>query len=236
MELTLWIDGGSRGNPGPAAAGFVITREDGTTVLEAGQHLGIATNNVAEYEGLLRALRAAAENGATSVKIISDSQLLVRQLRGEYRVRSADLRPLYEQVMAMLKRLTRWEVRHVTREHNQRADGLVNRALDAKRDLVIANAAPHSPNVPAAEIGAQAAGASQWPRWAVRYAQQPPHPCPLSGIQNVSFRFGPDTPSGMCIFAAQAVLNSGVLNGSPAARELRCPRCGVQMQLVPTND
>ena len=236
MELTLYVDGGSRGNPGPAAAGMVLTNEDGTTLLQAGYYLGVATNNVAEYEGLLRALRAALERGATSVKIVSDSQLLVRQLKGEYRVRSDDLRPLYEQAKALLSRLEHWEVRHVMREHNHRADGLVNQALDARRNVLVecavgkpADESPHGAGLPEAAAG-------DWPRWAVRFAQQPPKPCPLSGVQNAVFRFGPDTPSGMCVFAAQAVLASGVLSGDQAARQLRCPRCGVVMQLVPSGD
>lgn len=231
MELTLHVDGGSRGNPGPAAAGVVVTREDGTPLLQAGYYLGVATNNVAEYEGLLRALRVALDHGASAVQIVSDSQLLVRQLKGEYRVRSADLRPLYEQAQDLLKQVRHWRTRHVAREHNRQADRLVNQALDARRDVVLDSTGATAAK--AHEIQAKEPSA-HGPQWVVRFSERPSKTCPMSGAHGSVFRFGPDTPAGLCVFAAQAVLNSGVLSGDRAARQMRCPRCGAVMQLVPT--
>jgi len=231
MELTLHMDGGSRGNPGPAAAGVVILAQDGRTMLEAGYFLGTATNNVAEYEGLVRALRYAAENGATRVKIVSDSQLLVRQLKGEYRVRSAVLQPLFDEAKRLLAGFERWHATHVSRDQNTRADRLVNQALDARRDVVLGGSA--SASMPAA---ANANAASVSAHWAVRFTRQPPKTCPMSGAHGSVFRFGPDTPAGVCVFAAQAVLDSGVLGGDLAARQIRCPRCGAQIQIAPCQE
>jgi probable phosphoglycerate mutase len=131
-RLTVFIDGGSRGNPGPAAAGVVVTSADGTVLHEAGIYLGRATNNVAEYRGLLAGLEAAATLGATEVQLVSDSELLVRQMTGEYRVKNAGLIPLAEQARGLAARFTTCSFRHVRREKNLRADRLVNQALDRR--------------------------------------------------------------------------------------------------------
>lgn len=136
MRLSIHIDGGSRGNPGPAAVGIVIVDADsGQALRETGVHLGQATNNVAEYQGLIRAVQAAVELGATELLIHSDSELMVRQVLGQYRVKSEDLRPLYQQAMTLLRKVPKWTLTHVRREKNQRADQLVNAALDAGIDV-----------------------------------------------------------------------------------------------------
>lgn len=136
MRVILHTDGGSRGNPGPAAAAFVLACADSRRPLrEAGVHLGEATNNVAEYQGLLRGLAAAIDAGATEVAIHSDSELMVRQIRGEYKVKHPALQPLFREAMALLARLPRWTIQHVRREHNARADALVNAALDRGADV-----------------------------------------------------------------------------------------------------
>ena len=133
----LHTDGGARGNPGPAAAGIVLTAEDGKMPLfEAGYFLGETTNNVAEYTALLRGLDAAGKLGYDAVVIRCDSELMVKQLLGEYRVKAAHLKPLYVEAMDRLDRLASWEVGHVYREQNQRADHLANRAMDAARDVI----------------------------------------------------------------------------------------------------
>ena len=131
-RVTVFIDGGSRGNPGPAAAGIIITADDGTVLRKAGLYLGEATNNVAEYRGLLAGLEAAATLGATAVQVVSDSELLVRQMNGEYRVKNPGLRPLYEQACRLAQRFSACTFRHVRREQNLRADRLVNQALDRR--------------------------------------------------------------------------------------------------------
>ncbi len=136
LHVIVHIDGGSRGNPGPAAAGVVVTAaDDGTALHEAGIYIGRATNNVAEYRGLLAGLTTAKRLGAAEVEIVSDSELLVRQMKGQYRVKNAGLRPLFEQARELAESFDRCRFRHIRREENSRADGLVNQALDAKRNV-----------------------------------------------------------------------------------------------------
>jgi ribonuclease HI len=128
--LRLAFDGGSRGNPGPAAWGVAVFDADGRFVEGRGGCLGRATNNVAEYHGLVEALRLAEERGATRVHIQSDSELIVKQLRGVYRVRHPDLKPLYAKARALMARLAAARVVHVPRAENKDADRMVNEALD----------------------------------------------------------------------------------------------------------
>jgi ribonuclease HI len=135
LHLTIHIDGGSRGNPGPAAAGIVLSADDGTVLHEAGIYLGKATNNVAEYSGLIAALKAATKLGAKQVDVFSDSELIVRQMNGQYRVKDAGLRPLFEQASALSGGFKRCNLQHVPRERNTQADELVNRALNLKRNV-----------------------------------------------------------------------------------------------------
>jgi ribonuclease HI len=136
MHVIANIDGGSRGNPGPAAAGVVICAgDDGTELQKFGVFLGRATNNVAEYQGLLHALKRSAELGATRVEVVSDSELLVRQMNGQYRVKNAGLKPLFEQAQDLAAGFDSFSIRHVRREHNTIADGLANQAMNAKRDI-----------------------------------------------------------------------------------------------------
>jgi ribonuclease HI len=154
MQITIHIDGGARGNPGPAATGVVIQSVDpACTLHEAGYFLGRATNNVAEYQGLIRGLELAVELGATDASIFSDSELMVRQVMGRYRVKSPDLKPLFEKVQRLLPRLNRWRIGHVYREENKRADELVNMAIDAKRDVVVASASDFSRKGPRPAAG-----------------------------------------------------------------------------------
>ena len=131
MKARLFTDGGARGNPGPAAYGFVLESEDGDVVAAEGGAIGITTNNVAEYSGLLAGLRKAIEAGIHELEVISDSELMVKQMRGEYRVRNAALIELNEDAEALARRLGSVEYRHVKRAHNELADRLVNEALDA---------------------------------------------------------------------------------------------------------
>jgi len=137
MHLTLHTDGGSRGNPGPAGVGVVLAdAADGQAVHEAGHFVGHTTNNVAEYTGLIRGLEAAQRLGATKVSVRSDSELMVRQVKGEYRVKAAQLKPLHAEVMQLLGAFDGgWDIGHVRREGNQRADALANRAMDARADV-----------------------------------------------------------------------------------------------------
>jgi probable phosphoglycerate mutase len=123
------IDGGSRGNPGPAGYGVRIEQEDGT-IVELKESIPLATNNVAEYSGLLAALRWAAEHGVSTLHIRSDSELLVKQMKGEYRVKHPGLQPLYEQARSLVRQLGAVKFEHVRRELNKDADRLANEAMD----------------------------------------------------------------------------------------------------------
>jgi ribonuclease HI len=131
-RVVVYVDGGSRGNPGPAGIGVVITDPGGAEVARANGYIGIATNNAAEYRALLLGLERARELGAREVEVVNDSQLVARQLTGQYRVKSNDLRPLFEQARAALAEFEYWDVRSVPREQNELADGLVNEAIDAQ--------------------------------------------------------------------------------------------------------
>ncbi len=130
----IFTDGGARGNPGPAAAGGVIETTDGTIVAELSEYLGIATNNVAEYRALALALCKAKELGCQTVVVHMDSELVVRQLNGLYKVKDPKMVELYSQVRRLLREFSDWKVQHVRRSENKRADELVNNALDAHRD------------------------------------------------------------------------------------------------------
>jgi len=129
--LVVHVDGGARGNPGPAAAAAVLTDADGTVVDEATELLGEATNNVAEYRALLLGLRRASELGATEVEIVNDSELVAKQLTGAYKVKHAAMRPLHVEAMTALRGFEKWSIRTVPRAENADADALVNQALDA---------------------------------------------------------------------------------------------------------
>lgn len=128
-ELVLRTDGGSKGNPGPAAVGVVLENPSGEEVVAWGDYIGRTTSNVAEYRALIAALEKALELGAKRISVFADSQLLTRQINGIYRVKSSRLKPLYRKVTALLKRFEKWDVQHVRRNRNKRADGLANRAL-----------------------------------------------------------------------------------------------------------
>jgi ribonuclease HI len=131
VKARLFTDGGARGNPGPAAYGYVLEAEDGTVLASYGEHIGTATNNVAEYSGLVAGLRKALELHVPEVEVVSDSELMVKQMRGEYRVKNEALRELFAEADRLARAVGNVEYRHVKRAHNEEADRLVNEALDA---------------------------------------------------------------------------------------------------------
>jgi ribonuclease HI len=133
QTLTLRTDGGSRGNPGHAAAGIVIERADRSVLAQGKRYLGVMTNNQAEYRALLLGLTAIQRYSPSSVRVLMDSELIVRQMRGEYKVRDEGLRELYEQAVTLTKSLPAVTFTHVPRAQNARADALVNQALDERK-------------------------------------------------------------------------------------------------------
>ena len=127
---TAHVDGGARGNPGPAGYGVAIQDASGHPIAELSEYLGHRTNNYAEYQGLLAALRYATEHQIKALKVISDSELMVRQMKGIYKVRHPELRRLYDEAQQLVRRLEHFEIRHALREHNKTADRLANQAMD----------------------------------------------------------------------------------------------------------
>jgi ribonuclease HI len=132
-RLVVHVDGGARGNPGPAAIGVVVSDPGGEVLDELAERIGLATNNVAEYRALLRGLERAKALGADEVEIVNDSELVARQLTGAYKVKHPSMKPLYEEARAALSSFQSWSIRTVPRELNARADALVNTALDGNR-------------------------------------------------------------------------------------------------------
>ena len=264
MDLSVHIDGASRGNPGPASAGVAIRQvEPPKTLHEAGYILGRMTNNAAEYQCLLRALdvlhdmTAALKNQGVSigrVNISSDSQLMVRQITGEYRMKSADLQPLLEEAQAKLLKLGDWAIRHVPREQNARADQLANRALDAGHDVIlIAGPGTKAPVTPTSAPGdaapapaaagssatSKAPAAAPAPKYTgLRFrawlVQHPGSACPARCPVKTPFVFGPGLPAGFCLHAAQAVFDENPTlwrDAAVNASQTECPKCGVAIEI-----
>ena len=131
MRLILHVDGGARGNPGPAAIGVVVSEPGGEVIDELAERIGVATNNVAEYRAVLKGIERAQALGAGEVELIGDSELVARQLTGAYKVKHPSMKPLHAEALAALSGFDRWRIRTVPRAQNARADALVNAALDA---------------------------------------------------------------------------------------------------------
>jgi len=132
-QVVVHVDGGARGNPGPAAVGVVVSAPGGEVLEEYAERIGVATNNVAEYQALLRGVERARALGATDVEFVNDSELVAKQITGDYKVKHPAMRPLYEEAIGALRAFDRWSIRSVPRAQNARADALVNDALDGLR-------------------------------------------------------------------------------------------------------
>jgi ribonuclease HI len=143
--LTLEFDGGSRGNPGPAGIGVVVRSADGTPLVTLGRFIGRATNNVAEYRALITVMEQARQLGARRIAIRGDSELIVRQMTGQYRVKSPDLRPLYDEAQDLYHGFDEASITHNLRHHNSLADKLANLAMDRKADVTDADPAAGAP-------------------------------------------------------------------------------------------
>lgn len=231
MPWTAHIDGGSRGNPGPAAAGVVIRDDTDKTVVAAGFYLGRATNNQAEYQGLLHALKLLERAGARPIQIVSDSELMVRQINGQYKVRSPDLRLLYEEAMSLLSGM-QWQMRHTLREGNTDADGLANEAMDAAADVVrldtrgLIDPVSHDAR-PVSKTPAVQATLSIPPAKDI---------CPAAQQKGQSFRFTAATPPGLCIHlcaAAMPAVLQLLKKAEPSSQTVSCSKtgCGAVLEL-----
>jgi phosphoribosylglycinamide formyltransferase-1 len=156
-EVIIYTDGASRGNPGPAAAGFILTDSKGVQLQAKAFFLGRNTNNVAEYTAIVKALEAVKTTGAKSLMVFSDSELLVRQINGRYKVKSEQIRPLFQQAVELLGRFENWKIQHVTREKNKEADKLVNQALNLEQDIE-GEPVPAKPNKKPVRLGVLISG------------------------------------------------------------------------------
>lgn len=232
MELVIHVDGGARGNPGPAGAGVSMADADGATVFEAGYFLGHQTNNTAEYEALIRALQQAQRLSATGVMVHSDSELLVKQMTGAYQVKNPRLLGLYERVQMLLLKIPRWSFRHVRREYNRRADELANLAMDQRADVVVFDR-QRGDTTPPADLSSLASSASdedegepagQTPDAASETSTATAQPtnggrrirvtvttaaragqCPADGVPR-TFTISSTLPAGLCVHAVHAFL------------------------------
>jgi ribonuclease HI len=159
--FTAEVDGASRGNPGPASYAVIIRRPDGSVVYQLGKYLGRATNNVAEYFALITALDYCASVNITRLRVRSDSELLVRQMQGSYKVKSASLKPLHERALRQSKSLAYFAVEHVPREMNSEADALANSALDRTGEVTSATRVLNAPSPSATRSISSGAGAGR---------------------------------------------------------------------------
>lgn len=230
MRLTLNIDGGSRGNPGIAGAGVVIRSDEGELLHEGAYYLGEQTNNSAEYHALLRGLQRAQRLNPETISVCSDSELLVRQMTGAYRVRNEQLAMLHEQAQVLLLRMGRWQMRHIRREQNSRADALANMAMDARRDVLVFDVdGPVSVSAVAAQDRPQQQTANPPPALdyedgvrAVRVSVQtapvaticPAGKCPFDAVT-----ISAALPAGLCVHAAHALLPTLLAMQNTAAGE-----------------
>ncbi len=255
MGLILHIDGGSRGNPGPAGAGVVLRQAGGELIHEAAYFLGRQTNNAAEYHALIRGLERARQCDPQPITIYSDSELLVRQVTGEYEVKSANLSPLHRQVQMLLLRIGGWSLQHLRREENRRADELANLAMDRRRNVIVFDIdtgatgleepTPSDSSVAAAEPQRAEPDAAHTPpavRVTVTHGPEAGG-CPAGGFAQLAFTIHATLPAGLCIHAAHALTPTvlAILNTDPAelaavpTLTVRCarPGCRAEFQLSP---
>lgn len=246
MGLIIHVDGGSRGNPGPAGAGVVIADAGGTLIHEAGYFLGQQTNNAAEYHACIRALQRAARCAPDSIRVCSDSELLVRQITGEYQVKSPRLEQLYRQVQLLLLKVPRWQFKHIPREQNKRADQLANLAMDAGADQIVFDLDDAPANGAAAAAPTPAAGEhGDGPRQMRVEVATPPPPgtCPAGGFDAAAYTVDQRVPAGWCLHAAQTLIPTLLAMRNTDAHEfaaipvlsLRCTRgdCPAQFRVAP---
>jgi ribonuclease HI len=257
VSLIVHVDGGARGNPGPAGAGVVIADDAGRKIFEGAFFLGTQTNNTAEYLALLHALERIGRNAGQTITVHSDSELLVRQLTGEYRVKNPRLAELHGQVQIALLKVSRWTVRHIAREQNHRADELANLAMDRRRNVIVfdADAAPGTPPPDEADCPAdpepgppprrrEAAPPAGRPQVRVTVVRPPKTgTCPAAITPETCFTIDTALPAGLCVRAAHTLVPTilAILNSDPEERAgiptltVRCMHagCGAEFHVTP---
>lgn len=257
MHLLLHTDGGSRGNPGPAGAGIVVTDADTELeVLVAGWFIPKATNNFAEYQALLRGIEACIDMGVTQLEVFADSELMVKQITGEYRVKSADLKPLHAEAQGKLLRVDRWTISHVRRNFNKRADEAANAAMDARRDVVLSDVrgafgngsagaggrvdkSAGSAKAYSSSAASTTSASSDAPdptsvTWTAELTTSPSGRCPANCEPGETYPFGPVTPSGLCVHATAAVFKAKPITADRTRLRkatVQCDRCNASIDV-----
>ncbi len=248
MKLLIHVDGGARGNPGPAGAGVTIQDAAGRRQFEAGFFLGRMTNNQAEYQALLKALEFVARCRPAEVCIRADSELLVRQINGDYRVRNPDLARLYEAAMATLRTVPKWSMQHVRRESNSRADELANLAMDRGKDVILLDAAAESHGTPQrSALHGPPPDSAKSVAPSFRPAAAPPpvvrarcttaparRACPAACRVGQEFIFRTTIPPGICLSVARPLLEAvlAAQGGRQEPQEVICPTPGCRARFV----
>ncbi len=236
----LYVDGGARGNPGPAACAYILKEPNGATIESEGIFLGETTNNVAEYTGLLKGLQSAKKHNIKILHIFSDSELMVKQIIGEYRVKSENLLKLYQQIQRLLLSLDRWQIRHIKREFNSEADQLVNKVLDSKAGQSQQQQQAINKPQPAPTHTSGSSAKSNIPKILVEVTKAPEEgTCNAKLQQGMCFVFTSVVPAGFCLYAAQSVLPTvlamqrDLSPGSPPI-QIRCSNseCGAVFKLT----
>lgn len=220
MEANLYIDGGARGNPGPAGCGFLVTSSQGELLTSGSHFMPRETNNVAEYVALVRGVQAAAKLGVSELNIFSDSELVVRQIIGVYRVKNAGLKQLFEQAQRGLLRFERWQITHIPREQNREADRLVNLAIDQG----LRGEQTPATDSPPADTGDHACSSPMKVQVDVSTATNP-GPCPAGLQKGQRFVFTHVVPAGLCVAAMQSLIPAimALQSGAGGTRVVKCP-------------
>lgn len=205
--ITLQFDGGSRGNPGPAGVGVVLSAQDGTPLVTLGRFIGRATNNVAEYTGLITAMEQAKQLGARKIVIRGDSELIIKQMKGEYRVKNPDLKVLYDKAQTLIRQFDQAKIEHNYRESNELADKLANLAMDRRRDVTDVMETSGRSAVPTRDAergsGGGSAGGGE-----------------SAGLRPAAKRGGP------AVATSKAIGENATEAIAPQGSRFACPRCG----------
>jgi ribonuclease HI len=228
----LFTDGGSRGNPGPAAAGIVITDPAGRVIHSSGHFIGRATNNIAEYRAMIFGLEEAHRRGIAQLKVCSDSELMVHQINGVYRVKNEFIRPLYAQVMELLQKFRQVRVEHIRREGNTLADDMANRAMDARADVRGPSAGALEPCDESTSAGPAAAAALD--KFTAHCTAESDDQCPGVVSAGGDWPFAGTVPPGLCQYAAAGIVEA-VLDAPPGTATITAscarPGCPARFQI-----